>query len=456
MPQHRIAKRFAKSLAVILALGLVALLAAVALDRHRQRTGPKAFLPSSVQRYVELADAETYWTTFSDCAELAEFAALLRERFENSTIPIPTVLTRLGASLVVGISPEGTGFHFRPSLIQRMSLRIGPTIVSSNAESAYHVEWRDGVLCVATSPAYLTAAGEENALPIVDLPPMSQLRVTDVEHDLQMAIENDASLSFHGEWARPNTKPPAETREHAAHWSGDPILVLAGADGALEEVFDELYRFILTETPLNGLEPLLDQLKREWRFKDWRPSETPPGADWTFALHQLDACAAMPVPQWEFRQHGPEAPPPVFVAAEADSFPVREYLWPDSPGLAAPLAGETATLCWGYRQNQFRLASSEPVMHRSVAGETAVERYAGQGMIRVDWKRFAEAATELMIDAARLELVPERNAADVESDYLPWLDALSEWGAARVNVSSTSGAILFDGALLLAPEGTAP
>jgi hypothetical protein len=78
-------------------------------------------------------------------------------------------------------------------------------------------------------------------------------------------------------------------------------------------------------------------------------------------------------------------------------------------------------------------ANQEATMAR-VMGQRRQGRIASDdARIEIDAGRLAQVLTDLVRRAAKDELLPERNADDVEADVVPWLKAFGALGEIRLS-----------------------
>ncbi len=226
--------------------------------------------------------------------------------------------------------------------------------------------------------------------------------------------DNEIQLSI--VWGGIEHRTPARAEYFAIEWPEAPILsaVTRGVDFHSIASTDRWPEF-----------PGRSEVERAWSdFEALLPEGWRAGADTTqFALFDVDSSETIPVVDAAVfsRSESPllELKPP------AGAIP---YEWSGNAGWMTPWLGEGAQLFVVANERSRVFANQEATMAKVMARERAGRITSDDARIDIDAARLAAVLSDLARKAAREELWPERNEADVERDVVPWLNAFGALG----------------------------
>lgn len=376
----------------------------------------------------------------------------------------------MGRQFLASWSKEGPGFCTRPGVLLRTaSLAHGTLNRASNSAirrfAGWHYAWRDGFLIASPHRAYVEAA--LNAPPCTGAIPLSpdELRLHPRgDKSWLLRVRPTDGLPIAGRLAGQLTNRLGPLTLTDA-WSEPPLLSICAKDWRdVASVGAFLVRAAALTPPSLGLKAWLDHARDvalsvlpRWHMPTPHPDWDQSVLEWAFALTEIDATSAAPVPVagLVMRSAQPaQGPHPLdWLAGSEVSVP---YEWEGEPGLLVPWVGEDLTLCLGRHGHDWLAASREPAMAAMAGRLQEGKTVDGDLYVRLRWDRLADTLSDLARNAAGNGLITGLAPADVDQRGAPLLRALGAMGAFELRANAQSDQVVFEGMLAHAPAVAQP
>lgn len=422
-----------------------------------RRPGP-LFCPENARWVVAVRDFPAAYRRFLNSEPLKildeqapEYRADWQLAVRQNTGIRPTPLrwrVWLGRRFLGAVTDGGSGACLRPGVLLRVADAVrglGRWRPAVRRFGPYYYGWRDGALVFSRSEQYV--------LDSLKAEPFSAPR-TPAKQDLWFFETRDArsALGISPNPAIPCAgwiqNPFSKTRRLPAGLDvlpDDAAIAWAAAPGAgdLRALAEAIWQIAdrhagLAARPAFKLAVrLMGMAVRPWGF-DELPADWERGVDGCLlALLDVDTSESLPVPSIAamFRGNHLDRHPLKPLTGGGPNMP---FEWDGRPGVMAPRAGEEATLCLTSRGPFWLAASQEPAMARLArimdnAQEPVAQPADRVAMVALNWGKAAGAAEALARLAARLELLPPMNAADLEKNVVPLLRVAGKLGNARMD-----------------------
>jgi len=198
-------------------------------------------------------------------------------------------------------------------------------------------------------------------------------------------------------------------------------------------------------------------LLERWGWKDLENAwdQNTEGCLW--ALMDMDLQQHLPIPEAAMilRHAQPVQGQHPFMPLIQDKAPLP-YEWSGQPGVLAPMLTERLSLCLARHGHHWLAASREPIMAHLADSPDDANPIHADLYLRADWAKMAHCAETLLARAAAWELIPRRNADDVQSAWLPPLRTLGRLGMLEIQFHVKDNHTRFHGHLARSARTTAP
>jgi hypothetical protein len=143
-----------------------------------------------------------------------------------------------------------------------------------------------------------------------------------------------------------------------------------------------------------------------------------------FAVLDLQTESTLPVPSWAMISRTP--------SPGTDAFPPPDeripHAWGEHEGFLWPLLGEAMLLATAASGDAFVVTNPAPTMGPLLDALDGVELRREDPALHLDFARLADKSRALLLQGARLGLLPRRNEQDLDADLLPLLRAMGHLG----------------------------
>lgn len=453
----------------------IALLAALMLvDTWLTRTGSADYCPDDAKWIVTADDFPAFYRNLleTDLAkaindEAPEHYAAWQLAVRQATGIRPTPLrcrVWLGSRFLAAVSEDGWGACVRPGILLRVadSLRgLGAWRPSVRQFGPYYYAWRDGALIFSKSEKYVLATLEAQVF--LKYPPdikrANTLWVYETrEGHSAVSIRPGRQIYITG-WVDGGHLSSRETPLTLAAWPPDAAIAWAAASKCRD-----LYRLAtllrdqidshtqISARPWFGmLKKLLQEAVAPWLTEPLPDNWDEQVAECSFALLGIDDSETLPVPELGLVLRSRNSTPGTHpLEPLIGSGPALPYEWDGHPGVVAPCAGEKAAVCLSSFGTDWLAASQEPAMAAlmSAVQQTGVQcRVPNEALVAINWSKTVEVVQSLAQKAAKLELLPRMNSADLEKTVMPLLRALARQENAHLHLWMNRQRLEFKGAL---------
>lgn len=417
--------------------------------------------------HLGFAPSEAQWLAFAP--DFPAFSAALQ-----TSDPVQRVLSKIPAgetsmASVAGwtrfwiggpiLFSEGAGSWgccLRPGAALRITCWLKEKTGRPALFGRLHYCWRDGFLLASESQGYLALA--MNA-PRVDglTPPQSTNALKFQMHWQDRALASNPAQKLEATlWAGPELHIEGRAMLDAAFagggtltlpdaWSTPPLLILAGGT---HDDLDAMLRWFSKTLPEDGTLALAFPGAADTVGRLWQTLATVCPAETAIVCRGIDFSGAIPVPEVGLVALRPtggtmsEALSPFVSTPEA----IR-YAWGRREGWQLPLLGSEGTLCMTTVQPYWLFAAQERTMAALLDGLQGGRPADANLALRLDWRQLSGVLSEVLLRAARWELLPECNEADVCRDWLPLCEATGDLGQAAIDAQAWGGWLQFKGQL---------
>jgi len=354
-----------------------------------------------------------------------------------------------GGPLIISGIKDDFVVSIEPTAITRMVIALGPITGQIKIEdgimraSGIYSAWRDGRLLVGSSSqivAQLRDGGEF----------WSKMSYDGIafhskgDHSFSVDVSADEEIDVNISLGAVQHRTPSRAEYFSIDWPETPIVsvVSRGVDmDAIVVPEDDWPEF-----------PGSADLAKTWKdFETLLPEGWRAGADTTqFALFDVDTSEGIPVPDAAVYSRSetllvPLLPPPNAIA----------YEWSGTAGWMTPWLGEGANLFVVADDRSRVFTNQEATMAKLMARRRAGRIASDDARIEIDAPRLARVLTDITRRAAKDELVPERNADDVEQEIIPWLKAFGALGEIRFEGKYENGGLTLRGGTHAPPAESA-
>ena len=454
-----------------------ALLAAVLLlNDFLSGTGPVAYGPDNAQWIVSADDFPAFYRNLLDTDlakavndEAPDHYAAWQLAVRQTTGIRPTPLrwrVWLGRRFLAAVSEDGWGACVRPGILLRVadSLRgLGGWRPAVRQFGSYYYAWRDGALIFSKSEKYVLASLEGPVHvtfpPVINSADKLSVYVTSSEPRLVISITPAGrQLRVRGS-LDPGQPTPFDAPPTLAAWPADAAIAWAAAPkcsnlkGLAILLWDQIdSRAQVSKRPWFGaLKNLFHETLASWPDKPLPDNWDEQVAECSFALLGIDDSETLPVPELGLVLRSRNSTPGTHPFEPLiGSGPALPYEWDGHPGVVAPCAGEKAAVCLSSFGTDWLAASQEPAMAAlmSAVQQTGVQcRVPNEALVAINWSKTVEVVQLLAQKAAKLELLPRMNSADLEKTVMPLLRALARQENAHLHLWMNRQRLEFKGAL---------
>lgn len=448
---------FRRALVIVL-FGILAG-AAIMADRRMIASPHAGFLAETATWQLEASDLPAFlrhWNDLNTSASMRRASPALHQAAPLAVCrmtgirPTPgRVRLWLGQTFLLGGDREGWCLSVRPGIALRLTSWLGSPLRRADDDDFwrdYASGWKDGFLLVASSPAYLEKVLGGGVPVSRATAPEDTLRVSwkgDYPGTLELAAAEQIPLLF-----KINVPADPEAKLHyAAGWPdalltinahrGAPVVqaVLAGLREAESSLFPALSGALRTG------------LSAWWTAYCPIPLQQAPVGEWAAGVAAVDLQQEVPVVEsiWAGWPSDP-------AALKALAPPIRqEHRWDDSTGWLFPVAGDARTWAQADREGASFLSSHEHRMPALLATARR-EPEAGVAAFNLRWKPFTALLRDGLIRAATDGLLPGYSDDDVKADFVPLIEAFTDWGTLQLHAGTDGGEIVGDGWIALGAE----
>lgn len=444
---------------------VVVLGALYTIDKRLKTGGPEGFLAPSTQWQVAATDLPAAWEQWRGLDSCEAFRTHAPDVLQSLPVavrkitgvrPTPERLRLwLGAHAVLSGDRDGWSVSFRPGLLMRVaSLFVSPArpVPLDGDQPAWARcawGWREGVVVLASSTAYLDRVLLEGTPVVPSERPNDVLSIT-WSGDTKMAL--DLTLEDHLPFSLAIADIAAteqSTLRHGAGWSDAVcwgVLHDEGISQALAGVAREMASFLMGDDWLNAGRSIV---RAPWDAAIPIVPGDDPKTERAMGIFKADFEADIPELEVIWVQVGDPANTLAYFATWMSP---REHRWNETTGWLYPLPGEARAVAAAFQGETLYVTSHEHSMPLLLAGDPG-EGVPGVAAFGLQWKSFSAALAGLMRRAADGGLLPEHNAEDIASDVLPVFEALGDWGRFEMELTAgEDGGLRGQGYLALGPD----
>ena len=362
----------------------------------------------------------------------------------------------MGNAFLAGASPEGVGFCTRPGVLLRAADALRRRLVrpvyggSVFTLGRLFYGWRNGFLIVSQSHRYVTASLDADAPEVAGSRGRDELRVHAM-HDRRAVVRIRAAdgLPISG-WVTGTVSKCKAPLSLPDAWPEAPLMSVSASRWADLARLPQLIHSAAAPGHVwpRWLERVVETASEQWGVdrlpEDWDALVR----ECSLAVMDVDTEEVTPVPEvgvvmrGEGSARGPH--PLEALGPEGQTIP---YEWNGQPGLLAPWLGEKLTVCLGSYDRDWLVTSQEPVMNDLIGSLRPAHPVEADVVVRVNWQKLAATAGVLVRKAADFELIPRMNAQDAQERLIPFVEAASELGSARLEGHCRGDRIAFRGFL---------
>lgn len=450
--------------------GLAAVLAAA--NARMQRTTDWGFYPADAQWVIAVEDFPLFWSAASNVPAMQAVKTNLPQWVHQAELSIrlatgirPTPArwrAWLGPRLLISGRDGQWGGCLHPGILARGADLLNGLAGGGQNETGlrkfgnWYYAWRNGFLLISKWPEYVQRTLEGTAVKVPATPETdSAILWWQGDHAghciLRVADGFPISGTLRSEF-QPCEKPIIAPDS----WPGKPLIAISGCNpGDMWKNGGDAMAFLAQYPEIVAFQRIYRLFYERWGLgKVWNELQNFHGGV-SLAWTGLDTSETVPVPIGALllAENGqPLTRHPGWSFMQA-SRPL-EFQWDDRPGWVAPVLGEKFSICLSDKDGWWVMATQESEMDRLMADLHPGFLPGADMALRVDWKAISDVALRLLHIAAELELIPEMNLRDVDTNLVPITTVMAQWGTLFVAGEARDDTIEFAGHLTRS-EGSA-